>query len=299
MFSTLLGPLPAIPNPVEALEEVGLELLASGEPALGPDVAPGDVVIAWRAIAERTERPVKQALLGPYASGDGAASNRLAETITALAIAGCPFVDVVEPDLTPIVGSAAERDRFVAAHRALFAALPSEDAGVHCSLVVGGGDVDSVGAGTFFDLPYPSYAFDLIDGPDNWRLIAAAPMDRGIVCGALSSRANGDETREVLVWAAQYAASTAGRGPDRVGLANAGSLAELPPDVALRKLRRIAEAARIASAPSVEEVAGQLDSRAFGGRRNRPGGPASRYHPVPPAPGDPVPPVTPTAEGDR
>jgi methionine synthase II (cobalamin-independent) len=299
MFSTLLGPLPAIPNLVAALEEIGLELLASGEPPLGRDVAAGDVVTAWREVAELTERPVKQALLGPYASGDGAAPDRLAEAITALAVAGCPFVEVVEPDLAPIVGSAAERDRFVAGHRALFAALGSEDPGVHCSLVVGGGNLDTAGAATFFDLPYPSYAFDLLDGPDNWRLIAGAPTDRGIVCGALSSRADGDETREVLVWAAQYAASTSGRGADRVGLANAGSLADLPPDVALRKLRRVAEAARIASASSAEEVAVQLDSRAFGGRRNRPGGPASRYHPVPPAPGEPVPPVTPTAEGDR
>jgi hypothetical protein len=299
MFSTLLGRLPAIPNLVAALEDIGLELLASGEPPAGPDIEPGEVVAGWRAVAEQTERPVKQALLGPYASGDGADPGRLAEAITALASAGCPFVEMVEPDLAPIVGSAAERELFVAAHRALFAALPTDDAAVHCSLVVGGGNLDAAGAATFFDLPYPSYAFDLIDGPDNWRLIAAAPPDRGIVCGALAARANGDETREVLVWAAQYAASTGGRGPDRVGLANAGSLADLPPDVALRKLRRVAEAARIASASSAEEVAAQLDSRAFGGRRNRPGGPASRYHPVPPAPGEPAPPVTPTAEGDR
>jgi hypothetical protein len=324
MFSTLLGPLPSIEDPVRALEDIGLELLASGAPPPDPATPPRDVVAGWRATADGTEHPVKQAVLGPYAAGTDAVE-ALAETIAALANAGCPFVDVVEPDLSPIVVSSNERARFVDAHRALFATLGSSGATIHCSLVVGGGNLDPAGPAAFFDLPYPSYAFDLIDGPDNWRLIAAAPTDRGIVCGALSSRAGGDETREVLVWAAQYAASTGGRGIERVGLANAGSLAALPPEVALRKLRRVAEAARIAGLSS-EELAAQLDPRAFGGRRNRPGGPASRYHPSavaataaastapapppgdeagPPSPAGPPAPsgepssTTPSAEGDR
>lgn len=298
MFSTLLGPLPAIEHPVRALEEVGLELLAGGGPPLDPATPPGDVVAAWRAVADLTDRPVKGALLGPYAGGDRPAPDRLADAISALADAGCPFVDIVEPDLSPIVASPTERSRFGDAHRALFAALGSTAESIHCSLVVGGGNLDTAGPAAFFDLPYPSYAFDLIDGPDNWRLIAAAPADRGIVCGALAARANGDETREVLVWAAQYAASTGGRGIERVGLANAGSLAGLPAAVALRKLRRIAEAARIAATSSPEELAAQLDPRAFGGRRNRPGGPASRYHPSA-APRGATPSRTPSTEGDR
>ena len=310
MFSTLLGPLPSIADPVRALEQVGLELLSSGGLPLDPATPPGAVVATWRAAADATEQPVKAALLGPYAAGTEAVEG-LAEAIGALADAGCPFVDVVEPDLAPIVASAVERTRFVEAHAALFAALGSRGATVHCSLVVGGGNLDSAGSATFFDLPYPSYAFDLIDGPDNWRLIAAAPSDRGIVCGALSARADGDETREVLVWAAQYAASTGGRGIERVGLANAGSLAGLPPEVALRKLRRVAEAARIAASSSPDELSAQLDPRAFGGRRNRPGGPASRSRlaagavsPSPTSasasePADVPPSTPPSAEGDR
>src|SRR6185295_11190342 len=57
------------------------------------------------------------------------------------------------------------------------------------------GNLDAAGPATFFDLPYASYAFDLIAGPDNWRLAVAAPGDRGIVCGAIDPREGGDEQR--------------------------------------------------------------------------------------------------------
>ncbi|HEY7969784.1 MAG TPA: hypothetical protein VID95_07290, partial [Candidatus Limnocylindrales bacterium] len=137
-------------------------------------------------------------------------------------------------------------------------------------LALTGGNLDGAGPATLFDLAYASFAFDLIAGPDNWRLIAQAPGDRGIVCGALDPAAGGDETPELLMWAAHYAASTQGRGLDRVGLANAPSLATLGPDVALRKLRRVAEAAALAGADP-QAAAASLDPRAFGGRRNRPG----------------------------
>jgi hypothetical protein len=192
---------------------------------------------------------------------------RLQATIRALAEAGCPFVEIEERDPLAISAVAGERRRFVDAHARLLAAEP----GTHVSLALGGGNLDAAGPATFFDLPYASYAFDLIAGPDNWRLIAAAPGDRGIVCGALDSRPGGDETRELLIWAAHYAASTRARGTDRIGLANAGSLAEGPRDVALRKLRLVAEATRIGSVGSAEEMARLLDPRAFGRRRNRPG----------------------------
>ncbi|HET7029394.1 MAG TPA: hypothetical protein VFI34_02700 [Candidatus Limnocylindrales bacterium] len=285
MFSTLLGPLPpadpasggvpldpTIAN-VRALEDIGLELITGGGSPLGPATPSDAVVAAWRAAAGLTALPVKQSVLGPYRGGSREAAETLAASIAALADAGCPIVEVVEPNLAPIVASDAERARFVDAHRWLFAALGTTSPGIHCSLAVGGGNLDAAGAATFFDLPYPSYAFDLIEGPDNWRLIAAAPGDRGIVCGAISATAGADETRELLVWAAQYAASTGGRGIDRVGLANAGSLAGLPREVALRKLRRVAEASRIIATSSPDELARQLDPRAVSrgrGRRRRP-----------------------------
>ena len=143
--------------------------------------------------------------------------------------------------------------------------------GLHLSLAITGGNADAAGIETILAGAYASLALDLIDGPDNWRLAVKAPGDRGIVCGALSPAADGDETRELLVWAAHYAASSNGRGLARVGLANASSLAGLPRDVALRKLRIVAEAARIAAVESSEELAGLLDRRAIDPRASASG----------------------------
>jgi methionine synthase II (cobalamin-independent) len=281
MFSTLLGVLPPRqpPSPDGALRdlaEAGIELPATGEAPAGAGRSADEVVAAWRAASAAVDGPVKQVVAGPYSAGrDGAAGRplELAEalqpTLAALAAAGCPFVEVPEPEALAIAVVEGERRRFVAAHQRLLDGF----SGVHVSLALTGGNLDGAGPSTFFDLPYASYAFDLIAGPDNWRLIAAAPGDRGIICGALDPQPRGDETPELLVWAAQYAASTGGRGIDRVGLANALSLGDVPWEVALRKLRRVAEAARTAGLRDPEALAAALDPRAFGGRRNRPGGP--------------------------
>jgi hypothetical protein len=119
---------------------------------------------------------------------------------------------------------------------------------------------------TLFDLPFDSYAFDLIAGPDNWRLIAQAPGDRGIVCGALDPAESSDDRPEPLVWAAHYAASTGGRGLARVGLANASSLAGLSRERANTKLQALAEAARLAALQDPKELAALLDPRAVDSR---------------------------------
>jgi methionine synthase II (cobalamin-independent) len=282
VFSTLLGRLPPAddqPDVLVALAETGLELLATGAAPAGGDEDPSAVVAGWQAAATATDRPVKQVVAGPYSAGRSGAmgrpaelAERLAETVRALADAGCPFVEVDESDALAIALVGGERRRFVDAHRRLLDGL-SGAAPIHLSLALTGGNFDEAGPGTFFDLGYASYAYDLIAGPDNWRLIAAAPGDRGIVCGALDPRPEGDETRELLIWAAQYAASTRGRGPERVGLANAPSLADVPWPVTLRKLTRIAEAVRMGSIEAPEEMGRLLDPRAFGGRRNRPGRP--------------------------
>jgi methionine synthase II (cobalamin-independent) len=215
---------------------------------------------------------VKQVLPGPYSAARAgrrsAASwaDALRPTIQALAAAGCPFVEIDEFDALAITVVESERRRFVEAHRR----LTDDVEGIHLSLALTGGDLDAAGPSTFFDLPYASYAFDLIAGPENWRLIAVAPADRGMICGALSASADADQTRELLVWAAHYAASTQGRGTERVGLANASSLAGLTRADALGRLRVVAEAARMAAVESPEELARVLDPRAVTrGRRAR------------------------------
>jgi methionine synthase II (cobalamin-independent) len=254
---------------VVELEAAGLELVASGEPldlAAQPD--PAGAVEAWHLAASVvTKAALKQVLPGPYSAGrDGARSaeawaETLNPTIAALAEAGCAFIAIDEPDALAISVVASERRRFIDAHRRLTDGIT----GVHLSLTLTGGNVDEAGAATFFDLPYASFAFDLIAGPDNWRLIAAAPGDRGVICGAMPATPGGDTNRDVLVWAAHYAGSTGGRGLARVGLANASSLAGLPRAEALSRLAIVADAARIAGAPP-EEIEGLLDPRATGRR---------------------------------
>jgi methionine synthase II (cobalamin-independent) len=268
MFSTLLGALPRPPArdddgalrvAIEVQEAMGLELLSRG--GLGQ----ADNAEAWSAAASLTERPVKETLAGPYsrarrASDPARAAAEAAESTTeqlhALVAAGCPFIEIDEPDAVLIGGDETERARFVAAHRR----LTRDFSGAHLSLVVRGGNADTAGPATFFDLPYNSYAFDLIYGPDNWRLVTNAPVDRGIVCAALSPEPDGDETPEPLVWAAHYAAS--GRGLNRVGLANAPGLERVAWDVATGKLERVVKAASIAALPSRDALARALDPRA-------------------------------------
>ena len=96
---------------------------------------------------------------------------------------------------------------------------------------------EAAGAELLFGLPYRSYLFDLVGGPTDWRLITKAPMERGIVCGVVSGTGSATVVKETLVWAAQYAASTNGRGLERVGLATTGSLAELSWETADRRVR--------------------------------------------------------------
>ena len=279
MFSTLLGPLPVDPaespvhdepsqlrlDAVAALESAGLELVSDGGEPSGPAEDTDAVVARWAAAADAAGGPVKAVLQGPWSATrhDGsdvdAAADRLHATVVALAAAGCPFVEIVEPDAAEIASDLAAAARFGAAHRRIV----DGSEGVHCSLALTGASLDGVEPRHLFDAAYASFAFDLIGGPDNWRLVTQAPADRGIICGAMGLGPGADETREVLVWAAHYAASTNGRGLTRVGLANAPASTSVTRSEALRKLAIVAEASRIAAVESGEEMAGLLDPRAI------------------------------------
>ena len=282
MFSTLLGPLPIDPDPdgpardaagdrlddAVALAATELELVSDGAEPASLDDSAAEVVGRWAAAASAVATPVKAVLLGPWSATrtpggrPELAAEQLAGTIAALAAAGCPFVEIAEPD----AGAIADDPSAALAFRAAHLRLVDGSEGIHASLALTGGNLDGAAPATFFDLAYASYAFDLIAGPDNWRLVTQAPADRGIVCGALGLAPDADETREVLVWAAHYAASTNGRGLARVGLANAPWPATGPrPERAemLRRLRIVAEASRIAAVESADEMAGLLDRRAI------------------------------------
>jgi methionine synthase II (cobalamin-independent) len=280
MFATLLGALPRPPLPadaprddlvaaaVHAQEAAGLDPVTDGGP-------PGDAGLAdaWAATQRLTDRAVKQAVMGPYSATRRGAdlgpdqtratlarAEALNTTLRELAAAGCPLIEIHEPAVISIgdeAGWALVRE----AHLRLLDGLD----GTHLSFALTGGNVDAAGYGTVLTLPYASLALDLIAGPDNWRLAAATPGDRGIVCGALSPKPDSADGPETLLWAVGYAASTGGRGPARVGLATASSLAHLPWEVAMRKIEALGEAARLADEPPDIRLAA-LDPRAVSSR---------------------------------
>ncbi|HET8785486.1 MAG TPA: hypothetical protein VFM38_07625 [Candidatus Limnocylindrales bacterium] len=263
MFATLLGPLPRPPLPGEAPREAILDtcLDLQAEHGLEPATDGGwpltdHVVAAWRATSARADRLVKAVLTGPLTAGRDAATVR--GTMLALADAGCRWIEVQEPTAVSIGSDADARARFADVHRALTRDVGAD---VHLTLAITGGNADAAGIDTILAGAYASLAVDLIDGPDNWRLAVAVPRERGVICGALSVHPGSDDGPEVLLWAARYAAGSKGRGMARVGLATSGSLADLPWDEAAMKVRRLGDAARIATLP-LDEQRTSIDPRA-------------------------------------
>ncbi len=281
MFATLLGGLPRPPldlhAPIDALVDAALRVqeAAGLEPLTDGGLRGGvPTVEAWRATAARTAGAVKQAVAGPYTAAR-AAGGTLAEVRAAtlelaaegnrllrrLAAEGCPLVEVQEPAAAAIADDE-QRALFREAHLRLLDGLD----GTHPSLALTGGNADAAGIDTILAAPYASLAVDLIAGPDNWRLVALVPGDLGIVCGALSVAPGSDDGPELLLWAAGYAASMRGRGPDRVALATASSLAHLSWDAAVAKIERLGAAARLAMGPLDDQLAafdpGAVSSRA-------------------------------------
>lgn len=249
MFATLLGPLPCPPLPVDATPAELLEAVVRAQEAAGLEPITdagfgvgGTAVECWRATAALTDRPVKAAIEGPYTRAHAAGADAQRSELLELVAAGCPYIEVHEPAATGIGTDVAERTRFRDAHARLLDGV----SGAHLSLAITGGNADAADVKTLLAAPYASLAVDLIAGPDNWRLVVAAPGDRGIICGALPAAPDPDDRVEVLLWAAGYAASTGGRGSIRVGLATASSLVALPWELAVRKMTLLGEAARLA-----------------------------------------------------
>jgi putrescine aminotransferase len=293
VFATLSAGYPSAPGArdhlealravVAAQEAAGLELLSDGRDDLplprreanrkGWVWPKGDSPVErWRRLAAVAgpER-AKARLLGPSST-----ARLLAETSRAgrsgllvelgeflngelrtLAASGCRFVQVDEPALCQLTAGTREAKEFVAAAQRLLQGVEA-----HVSLAVLGGSAEEAGPATLFDPPFQSYLLDLVDGPDNWRLAARAPGERGIIVGAMDPRRPAPDEREVLLWAVHYAASTGGRGLARVGLAPAGSLAPLGWETAGRKLRRLGEVVGLADLPA-HELVRHLDPRAI------------------------------------
>ena len=246
---------------------------------------------AWRAASALTDYPVAQAVPGPYSlgrrnTGVSAARRRartmaladaLAVVLRALADAGCPIVVVEEPTAIRIGTNSGERRLFADAHRRLLEGVPD----LHAMLAISGGSAADAGPETIFAAPYRSHLFDLIAGPDDWNLVRAAPPDRGIVCAVLRAGPGpSDDQAPILVWAAQYAASTGSRGLARVGLANTTPLRGLSAADALTAARALGRAAGLAAMTPEDAVAAGLDARTFA-NRPRPRRPARPTSPPP------------------
>jgi hypothetical protein len=184
----------------------------------------------------------------------------LADELQALASIGCPVVVVLEPELANVGEDPGRRAGFLDAHRRLLSQAPD----LHAMLAVLDGQAVAAGPETVFGAPYASHLFDLIAGPDDWQLVRAAPPERGIVCAALVA-GGGAEARDQapqLMWAAHYAASAAGRGLDRVGIANASPLDSLEPAGARMALASLGRAAALATMPTADALEAGLDPRA-------------------------------------
>jgi 5-methyltetrahydropteroyltriglutamate--homocysteine methyltransferase len=216
--------------------------------------------------------PVKQCLVGPYTLGrlsdEGAVGRErlvlalaeaLNEELHALHAAGTPVIQLDENALT-LIGPDDDAERRLAAEALRRVVQGLHDA--HLCLAVTMGDAVGVGPGVLFDLPFRSYLFDLIAGPDNWELIAGAPHERGIVCGVADARNTRPDDEPVMIWAAHYAASTSARGLDRVALSPSTGLEYLPRDRARAKVEALAAAARKATITDPEELARVIDPRA-------------------------------------
>ncbi len=250
----------------------GVELRDGAPPLVirSPEWRAPILVDGWRFAASCTDRAVKQAIVGPFTLGRHVAPGRLGrERVTlalaealnaelrALAEAGCPLVEVVEDGAVAIGEDPAERRLFREAQLRLTAGVDD----VHLSLAIRGGSAHPAGAETIFAAPYASYLFDLCAGPDNWRLVVAAPGERGIVVGAEDASVTKAEGPELHAFAIGYGASTGGRGHDRIGLATSGDMSRLPWAAARAKMAAIGRTAALYAGPP-GSLAAAMDPRA-------------------------------------
>lgn len=267
--------------------ESGLGMVADGRVhALTSEGGAAGVIEAWRA-ADAVARDhaaasglepalVKACLVGPgdlgwaaYPGGAGVARRRatlaaaelLHQLISELVRAGAAVVQLEERCVARL---APDDDAERGLLRDAWARALGHPAG-HVSLAVLGGSAEAAGAALLYDAPFASYLFDLITGPDSWRVAASAPNDRGLIVGVADARLPRPDPEPVLIWGARYASSLGGRGPDRVGLAPSTGLEMLPRAAAQAKLAALAEAARTATLPA-EQLASEIDPRAVDAR---------------------------------
>jgi hypothetical protein len=278
MFAMLAGPLPPPPDALDADAALAAVLELQARAGLEP-VHDAGILAArspmerWRRTTVATDRLVFGVVDGPFsgpgvdpsdAASVGLAVDRAVAELGELARAGCQMIRVDDPEAAAVAVDDPGRARVLEAHRRLDAAIAAAAERPHLMLALPGVDAAPIGVEAFVALPYASLLVDLVAGPDAWRLVAALPRERGVVCGVVPPVASGAVTKEVVVWAAHYAASTAGRGLDRVGLATSGDLSGLSWAAAVARVELLGTAAAIAADDSPAHLAATLDPRAVG-----------------------------------
>jgi methionine synthase II (cobalamin-independent) len=289
VFATLAGPYPLAPLDDVLTDQLdaGLGIVADGRVRSVAVDSPRAIVEAWSSAADRlrvlaAERELevptlKACLVGPYGAGwaDGgptmserdertlSAAAALRSTIDALRRAGAGVIQVDESAMLRLDDAPdpdAERALIAEAWRRLL-----DGCRVHVTLAILGGSPDAAGPALLFGAPFASYLFDLILGPDAWRLAAKAPGDRGLIVGVADCRTDAPDAQAVMVYGARYASSLGGRGPDRVGLAPSARLETRSREVARAKIEGLAAAASTAVLQG-EALARSLDPRAVDAR---------------------------------
>jgi len=207
-------------------------------------------VEGWRFAAGLTDRPVKQTLTGPYslvklsrndfyASESGLvldAARALNAEARALQDAGAPYVQFDEPAIT---GPHADPDAGLLAEAS---AILTEGLTATTELRTFFGGV----AEEVFSLPFDVLGLDFVDGASNWDLVRELPAGRRLSAGLLDGRTPRLEPVGQLAEQVQRLAELT--GADRLEVTPSCGLEYLPRDRAERKLRRMAEAVRTASA---------------------------------------------------
>jgi hypothetical protein len=241
---------------------------------------PHDVVSAWQtadrvghhlaAVAGLEPPLIKACLVGPWTAGSGeleavrAAAKRLVAATTALFEAGVPVVQLTEP----MIGSiAADDEPAIDVLVEMLTGLVDSVAPAqgHLALALAGGGPTAVAPDRLLATGFASYLCDLIASPDDWGLCARIPAEAGLIVGVVDARARRAGAMEVGIWGARYAASMAGRGPQRIGVCPGRGIERLDRAAARGLLAFTAEVARKADL-SDAELAKVIDPRAVDAR---------------------------------
>lgn len=201
----------------------------------------------YRLAAASSPRPVKAVVTGPYTlarlSQSGCYGNtaslarELAQILNREALAlqetGAPLIQFDEP---AIVKWKEDMALLEEVSHTVTRGLTTRTA-----IYTWFGDIASLAPG-FFRLPFQVFGLDFVWGPANWEVLKHFPQNKGLGLGIMDGRNTRIEPVEELVEGIRRAARHVSL--DRVHLNPSCGLEYLPRENAVKKLKRLSEAAR-------------------------------------------------------